>query len=141
MELCCENEIESEGTINNIPKSINISNKFSSETKFNHRHLLEYGLDTNRKKFQAVLSKKDFKNEENVNRTLNIQNYKYNLKIEDNNSTASKSSINEDKIKKVTFSTVQIIRVPNYKRYNKLNTIKKNEDVSNSLDDKKCIIF
>ena len=36
-------------------------------------------------------------------------------------------SIN-DKIKKVTFSTVEIIRIENFKRYNKMNTLKKNEN-------------
>ena len=45
-----------------------------------------------------------------------------------------------DKIKKVTFSTVEIIRIENYKKYNKINTIKKNEE-NISINESNCTIF
>ena len=46
-----------------------------------------------------------------------------------------------DKLKKVTFSTVEIIRVANYKKYNKLNTIKKNVNNNSWIGDQNCFIF
>ena len=45
-----------------------------------------------------------------------------------------------DKLKKVTFSTVEIIRVANYKKYNKLNSIKKIGSEEKTYD-KICSIF
>ena len=141
MDLCDENEIESEGIINNIPKSINISNKFASEKRPKSVHFRVNSLDLNKNIFLNKLSDKEFQSDDDLNRTIKIQSSKYNFKIEDNNSTASKSS-SEDKLKKVTFSTVQIIRVANYKKYNKVNTIKRNENNnSNQSDEEKCIVF
>ena len=46
-----------------------------------------------------------------------------------------------DKIKKVTFSTVEIIRIENYKKYNKINVIKKNENYNNTQSNNNCISF
>ena len=75
-----------------------------------------------------------------INSTITYDKNKFYFKNEDNsNSTTSKSSSNDLKIKKVTFSTVEIIRVKNYKRYNKLNTAKKNEEVENEFNN--CILF
>ena len=75
-----------------------------------------------------------------LNNTVRYDKYKYNIKSDDSNSTTSKSSIN-DKFKKVTFSTVEIIRVANYKKYNKLNTIKKNVNNYSWLTEQNCFIF
>ena len=80
--------------------------------------------------------------DDKFNTTIKINKYKINLKNKDINSTTTKLSNGSanDKIKKVTFSTVEIIRVKNYKKYNKLNTSKKNENISFNLDNK-CKIY
>ena len=120
-----ETEIDSEGIINNIPNSINLSNKFLSESP--SKHFRQNSLTLNIINIPTILSAKDFKNNAIFNNTVRPDNYKYQLKFEDSNSTATKSSIN-DELKKVTFSTVEIIRVKNYKKYNRSNSIKKNEN-------------
>ena len=133
-----ETEIDSEGIINNIPNSINLSNKFLSESP--SKHFLQNSLTLNRLNIPTILSAKDFKNNAIFNNTVRQDNYKYQLKFEDSNSTATKSSIN-DKLKKVTFSTVEIIRVKNYKKYNRSNSIKKNENNDGLLTEDNCLIY
>ena len=133
-----ETESETEGIINNIPNSINLSNKFQTESS--PKHFRQYSLTLNSLNIPTVLSAKDFKNNDNFNNTVRLDKYKYQLKFEDSNSTATKSSIN-DKLKKVTFSTVEIIRVKNYKKYNRLNSIKKNENNNGLLTEDNCSIF
>ena len=133
-----ETESETEGIINNIPNSINLSNKFQSESS--PKHFRQYSLTLNSLNIPTILSAKDFKNNDNFNNTVRLDKYKYQLKFEDSNSTATKSSIN-DKLKKVTFSTVEIIRVKNYKKYNRLNSIKKNENNNGLLTEDNCSIF
>ena len=142
MESINENELETEseteGIINNIPNSINLSNKFQSESS--PKHFRQYSLTLNSLNIPTILSAKDFKNNDNSNNTVRLDKYKYQFKFEDSNSTATKSSIN-DKLKKVTFSTVEIIRVKNYKKYNRLNSIKKNENNNGLLTEDNCSIF
>ena len=133
-----ETESETEGIINNIPNSINLSNKFQTESS--PKHFRQYSLTLNSLNIPTVLSAKDFKNNDNFNNTVRLDKYKYQLKFEDSNSTATKSSIN-DKLKKVTFSTVEIIRVKNYKKYNRLNSIRKNENNNGLLTEDNCSIF
>ena len=128
-------EVENEGEMN-IAKIMKLSNKLSHEKKLkldNHkrRRLSSSSVD-------SIFSDKKLNEIDNLNNSAIIDKNKIYIKSEDNNSTTSKSSIN-DKIKKVTFSTVEIIRVKNYKRYNKLNTAKKNEEENNS--DFNCILF
>ena len=141
MELNTENELDTdEGIINKIPISINISNKFLSESKSClKKHCRKNSIVINRLNIPNKLSEKDFDNDI-LNNTVRYDKYKYNIKSEDSNSTTSKSSIN-DKFKKVTFSTVEIIRVANYKKYNKLNTIKKNVNNYSWLTEQNCFIF
>ncbi len=74
----------------------------------------------------SIFSDKKLNEIDNLNNSAIIDKNKIYLKSEDNNSTTSKSSIN-DKIKKVTFSTVEIIRIKNYKNYNKLNSYKSDD--------------
>ena len=133
-----ETESETEGIINNIPNSINLSNKFQTESS--PKHFRQYSLTLNSLNIPTVLSAKDFKNNDNFNNTVRLDKYKYQLKFEDSNSTATKSSIN-DKLKKVTFSTVEIIRVKNYKKYNRSNSIKKNENNDGLLTEDNCLIY
>ncbi len=78
----------------------------------------------------------------NFNCTTKIKTYRNSLKSEDNSSYTTKFSMGSihEKIKKVTFSTVEIIRIENFKRYNKMNTLKKNEN--NILSTfSNCILF
>ena len=63
-------------------------------------------------------------------------------------SITTSSSYNDKSVKKVTFSTVEIIRVEKYKKYNAMNnisktTIQKNmEEVKNSSNEEStCFIF
>ena len=140
MELNNENILDTdEGFINKIPLSINISNKFLSESKSCLKHCRKNSIVINRINIPHKLSEKDLDNDI-LNNTVRYDKYKYNLKSEDSNSTTSKSSMN-DKLKKVTFSTVEIIRVANYKKYNKLNTIKKNVNNNSWIGDQNCFIF
>ena len=125
MEADCEEE--NEGKIN-TPKVMNISCQSLSDKKSK--------LDGCEKKFfstksvNSLFSDNSCYEDEKLNNTVIIDKNKFFLKNDDNNSTTSQSSMN-DKIKKVTFSTVEIIRVKNYKRYNKINTAKKNEEEKN----------
>ena len=129
------NEDDNEGEIN-IPKVMKLSNKSFLYKKMkldNYRKNNLSNISVN-----SFLSDTNYDNNDKLNNTVIIDKNKFFLKNEDNNSTTSKSSMN-DKIKKVTFSTVEIIRVKNYKRYNKLNTAKKNEEVENEFNN--CILF
>ena len=133
------NEIE-EGIIN-IPKAMNITNQFFTHLKPKNLLLRQNSLFSNMKKAPFILKEKVFRNRDILSKTTKIDKYRYNMKIEDNLSTTTKDS-NHDKLKKVTFSIVEIIRVENYKKYNKLNYIKKveNENINDSYY-KICSIF
>ena len=76
--------------------------------------------------------------------SFEINKHKVKLKRTDSNSTTSINT-NTDKIKRVTFSTVEIIRIKNFKRYNKLNSytndeIKYEKNNNNYLMDN-CNVF
>ena len=105
-----EKEKESEeGIINMVPKSINISNKFLCDKKTTpHKFYRKNSLSINTLNIPSNIGEKGYTKNSILN-TVRVDKYKYNLKFEDSNSTATKSSIN-DKLKKVTFSTVEIIR-------------------------------
>lgn len=135
-----KSDIEIEGNINPIPKSINISNKFVFDLKESLNHTRHNSLTLKRTNISNSLYNKDSENDK-LRNTVKVEKYKYNLKSEDSsNSITTKLTIN-DKLKKVTFSTVEIIRVTNYKKYNKLNSIKKNESNNSIFEDKSCFIF
>ena len=131
-----ETEIEYEGKIN-IPNITINTNKFFKE-KANKFSLLR--INSVQTDESSNLSNDHI--EDKFDSTIKINKNKINLKNKDINSTTTKLSTGSvnDKIKKVTFSTVEIIRVKNYKKYNKLNTSKKNENNSFNLDDK-CAIY
>ena len=133
------NEIE-EGIIN-IPKAMNITNHIFTYQKPKNLFFRQNSLSSNMMKVPFILKEKDFGNRDILNKTTKFDKYRFNMKIEDNISTTTKDS-NHDKIKKVTFSIVEIIRVENYKKYNKLNYIKKvdNENRNESYY-KICSIF
>ena len=100
-----DNEIViEEGKINNIPKTINASYRLlnNSTKKDQRKSINNVPLNT-------------------IKNKMFIKNYISKLKSVGSNSTTSINS-NNDKIKKVTFSTVEIIRIKNYKQFNKLNS-------------------
>ena len=133
------NEIE-EGIIN-IPKSMYIANKFFTHQNPQKLISRQNSISSNMMKSPFILKEKDFRNRDIIKSPTKFDTYRYNMKIEDNFSTTTKASVH-DKLKKVTFSTVEIIRVENYKKYNKLNTIKKVEnDYFNESYNKICSIF
>ena len=137
-----ETEIESEGKIN-IPKITKIPTKFFTDKKVYPTYRRMNSIEKNSKILSLNLNNTYLKPYDIFNCTTKIKNYRLNLKDEDiSRSSTTKltmGSIN-DKIKKVTFSTVEIIRVENYKRYNKMNTYKKIEN-NDSFSDNKCLIF
>ena len=115
-----------EGKINNIPKTINASYRLLNNS-----------------------AKKDQKNSINnipinkINNKMFIRNYISKLKSVGSFSTTSINS-NNDKIKKVTFSTVEIIRIKNYKQFNKLNSYLTDENRNKSSklkNNEMCIII
>ena len=112
-------------------------------------------MDVNIKRYETIKKKNSFleskraikpslkwKSKLNRTNTAKIKNY-------DCYSITTNSSINDKAVKKVTFSTVEIIRVAKYKKYNALNNfskinIQKNmEDVKNNKNDDEvsCHIF
>ena len=131
-----ETDIEYEGKIN-IPNITINTNKFFKEKALKFSLLRINSVQTN-----ESLNLSNGHIDDKFNTTIKINKYKINLKNKDINSTTTKLSNGSanDKIKKVTFSTVEIIRVKNYKKYNKLNTSKKNENISFNLDNK-CKIY
>ena len=132
------NDIEEEGNINSIPSSFHISSKLLLDNNKSFGFSRQKSLTLNKYDISKNLSNKDFKIK--LNNTAKIDKFRYNMKLEDGNSYTTKSSINY-KIKKVTFSTVEIIRVTNYKNYNKLNSTKR-VDLNNSwFNNKNCLIF
>ena len=119
-----DNEIViEEGKINNVPKTINASYR-----------LLNNALSKD---------KKNSINEIPLNNKAFLKNYISKLKSVGSISTASINS-NNDKIKKVTFSTVEIIRIKNYKQFNKLNSYKTDDKKNKSSrwkKDDECFII
>ena len=139
-----ETEIEDEGKIN-IPK-INIKPMKFIKNKIKNSPLIRIktlDLFNNRNNFPSLSGGDYFQFDDKLNFTERIDKNKLCLKNEDFNSATTKFSTDtvNDKIKKVTFSTVEIIRIENYKKYNKLNTIKKNEIKNNDSLDNNCILI
>ena len=134
------NEFDNEKIIINTPKIMILSNKSSLDKKLNSDDYKKVSLSD--KNISAFLLDNDKNFERNVKKTNTIKFDKndYFMKNDDNNSTTYKSSNNDDKIKKVTFSTVEVIRVKNFKRLNKLNSAPKNEEINES-DNTNCIIY
>ena len=133
-------ESDNEGVIINTPKIMTLSYKSSIDKKINSEDYKKFSLSDKRiSSFLLYNDNDNFDKNEKKNKSLIIDKNKFFMKNDDNNSTTSKSSIN-DKIKKVTFSTIEIIRVKNFKRLNKLNSAPKNEEIHES-DNTNCIIY
>ena len=136
-----ETEIENEGKIN-IPKITTIHTKFLEDKNIQIPFYRINSLQTKTKNIELDLKDCDFKSGDKLDCSTKTKTYRNSLKSEDNSSYTTKLSMGSinDKIKKVTFSTVEIIRIENFKRYNKMNTLKKNENNITSTDSN-CILF
>ena len=110
-------------------------------------------MDTNINKIPVITTKKFIFDKSNrireFNNIIKLKN-KFNIKVspfKHCNSITTNSSYGEKAVKKVTFSTVEIIRVKNYKKYNaslnfSKNLIKKNmEEMKENENESGCSIF
>ena len=132
-------KITGEGKINLIPKTIKVSKRMLP----NNNTPSKYKIVLN-KYFKA--KREQNLNEIKINKPMNtieINKHRVKLKRTESNSTTSVNT-NTEKIKRVTFSTVEIIRIQNFKQFNRLNSYKcdeiKIEKNSWSLTDN-CGIF
>ena len=137
-----ETEIGGEGKIN-IPKITRIPAKFLTYKKAPPSYRRINSIEKKNKILSLNLNSAYFKPNDIFKHTAKIRNCRFNLKDEDisrsSTTKITRGSIN-DKIKKVTFSTVEIIRVENYKKYNRMNIYKKIEN-NDSFTDNQCIVF
>ena len=129
---------ENEGKIN-IPKVLNLSHKFSLD-KLDNENRIDNAIETKRTKTKSV----HFKNSQSYfQNKYFIKEKLSNNDIVDKNKFYKKEEVNKSrnsaKIKKVRFAKVEIIGVKNYKRYNKLNAIKKNDN--EIQENSNCILF
>ena len=115
-------KITREGKINLIPKTIKVSKRMLP----NNNTPSKYKIVLN-KYFKA--KREQNLNEIKINKPMNtieINKYRVKLKRTESNSTTSVNT-NTEKIKRVTFSTVEIIRIQNFKQFNRLNSYKYDE--------------
>ena len=143
--------IAGEGEINKIPKTINVSKRFLSRNYSPNKYKNFLNNYYNTKKEELPINEIkiniDNKRVDKLNKPMisfEINKHKVKLKRTDSNSTTSINT-NTDKIKRVTFSTVEIIRIKNFKRFNKLNSytndeIKYEKNNNNYLMDN-CNVF
>ena len=135
-----------EGKINIIPKLSNTPKhilplNYSPNKYKNVLH--KYYLSKCEKSPQLNIINLDSKKNYKLNEKFGLNKFNVKLKRADSNSTTSITT-NTDKIKKVTFSTVEIIRIQNYKQFNKSNSYKVedcNIDKNNLNIDDYCLIF
>ena len=115
-------KITGEGKINLIPKTIKVSKRMIP----NNNTPSKYKIVLN-KYFKA--KREQNLNEIKINKPMNaieINKHRVKLKRTESNSTTSVNT-NTEKIKRVTFSTVEIIRIQNFKQFNRLNSYKYDE--------------
>ena len=115
-------KITGEGKINLIPKTIKVSKRMLP----NNNTPSKYKIVLN-KYFKA--KREQNLNEIKINKPMNtieINKHRVKLKRTESNSTTSVNT-NTEKIKRVTFSTVEIIRTQNFKQFNRLNSYKYDE--------------
>ena len=116
---------ESEGIIN-TPKVMNLT---SNKAQHNYLNLEQY-----KKVSHSSKNIKLFKLDTDNNKI------KTEIKIKKSKFKKLSSSISPQKQKKrVSFSSVQVVRVKNYKKYNKINTSPKKDNID--TDSYNCILF
>ena len=134
-------DIENEGIINH-PNADTSSMTFFKNKKILSSLISINSLSPHDLNDFPILTENLFDFEEKTDINEGNMEKKIDIKNADINSATTKSSLEpmNDKIKKVTFSTVEIIRIENYKKYNKMNIIKKNEN-NNTSSDNNCMLF
>ena len=146
---------------NKYERKLTKTNGIKRQKTFNNQVFIDLDKDisemnVNIKKYETLKKKNSFldsgtivkpslnsKNKLNRINTTKIKNY-------DTYSIATNTSINDKTLKKVSFSTVEIIRVEKYKKYNAMNNVPKTlihknmEEVKNNKnndDESSCFIF
>ena len=115
-------KIVKEGKINLVPKTIKVSKRLLPNNYFSSKYkifLNKYYKSRNEQIFNEYKMDKPMEN-------IELNKHRVKLKRTDTDSTTSVNT-NSEKIKKVTFSTVEIIRIQNYKQFNKLNSHRSDE--------------
>ena len=138
-----ENHKNASENIQNIQQTVtqytNLNNNVNNNLKSSFYRKNTLCFDT--KNNFHFLIKKDIQPKDKINIIESSDKNKLNLNEDINSETTSTISLNDKiKIKRVTFSTIEIIRVEKYKKYNKLNYIKKNDSYKDSLNPN-CILF
>ena len=115
-------KITGEGKINLIPKTIKVSKRMLPNNNIPSKYKIVLNKYFKAKREQNL-------NEIKINKpvnTIEINKHRVKLKRTESNSTTSVNT-NTEKIKRVTFSTVEIIRIQNFKQFNRLNSYKYDE--------------
>ena len=115
-------KITGEGKINLIPKTIKVSKRMLPNNNIPSKYKIVLNKYFKAKREQNL-------NEIKINKPINtieINKHRVKLKRTESNSTTSVNT-NTEKIKRVTFSTVEIIRIQNFKQFNRLNSYKYDE--------------
>ncbi len=115
-------KITGEGKINHIPKTIKVSKRMLPNNNIPSKYKIVLNKYFKAKREQNL-------NEIKINKPMNtieINKHRVKLKRTESNSTTSVNT-NTEKIKRVTFSTVEIIRIQNFKQFNRLNSYKYDE--------------
>ena len=115
-------KITGEGKINLIPKTIKVSKRMLPNNNTSSKYKIVLNKYFKAKREQNL-------NEIKINKPMNtieINKHRVKLKRTESNSTTSVNT-NTEKIKRVTFSTVEIIRIQNFKQFNRLNSYKYDE--------------
>ena len=111
--------------IKNIPKSSGISEKIKKYRSKDIRHLTMKLTDLSNKKIKYIN-----KNTNQCHFTKNLKSFDRNCYTEKSDTASSYATTfcntqPECKIKTVTFSTIEVIRIESYKKFNAINTISK----------------
>ena len=115
-------KITGEGKINLIQKTIKVSKRMLPNNNIPSKYKIVLNKYFKAKREQNL-------NEIKINKPMNtieINKHRVKLKRTESNSTTSVNT-NTEKIKRVTFSTVEIIRIQNFKQFNRLNSYKYDE--------------
>ena len=130
----CNEIVSEEGKINSISTTENISHRLLV------RNMTQDGSKSCKNNNIIKRNQINSLNALSLKDSIILKKHFTKLKSMGSNSTAS-ISLNNEKIKKVTFSTVSIIRIKNYKQYNKLNSYRSDEARNNWEKREGCHIF
>jgi len=125
-----------------IERKMTKKNKMSRQKTFNEEQFDDFDIDTSEmnvviKEYKTIEKKNSFLKSLNQEKPLLELNNKLKrnntckIKNIDYYSIATNTSYIDSRVKKVTFSNVEIIRVEKYKKYNALNNYSKLEILKN----------